>query len=103
MSDAWKEDLSPIGASDSTPERARHLLNRAGFGGPPDKVQRLADMPPEKAVASFIDFKAIDNSHLRPFDHSGIYDPTLTRQARQFIIVGEVLEALIGTAVWGLR
>jgi hypothetical protein len=35
-------------------------------------------MAPEKAVASFIDFRAIDNSHLAPFDHSGIYDRTLT-------------------------
>ena len=78
MTDAWEEDLSPIGASDWTPERALHLLNRAGFGGSPDEVQRLAAMPPEKAVAWFIDFKAVDNSHLPPFDHSGIYDPTLT-------------------------
>jgi hypothetical protein len=78
MTDAWEEDLSPIAASDWTPERARHLLNRAGFGGPPDEVQRLAAMPPEKAVAWFIDFKTIDNSHLPPFEHSGIYDPTLT-------------------------
>jgi hypothetical protein len=78
MTDAWEEDLSPIGASDWTPERARHLLNRAGFGGPPDEVQRLAAMAPEKAVAWFIDYEAIDNSQLPPFDHSGIYDPTLT-------------------------
>jgi Protein of unknown function (DUF1800) len=78
MTEAWEEDLSPIGASDWTPERARHLLNRAGFGGSPDDVARLAAMPPEMAVAWFIDFKAIDNSHLPPFDHSGIYDPTLT-------------------------
>ena len=78
MTDAWEEDLSPIGASDWTSERARHLLNRAGFGGSPDEVARLAEMRPEKAVTSFIDFKAIDNSHLPPFNHSGIYDPTLT-------------------------
>ena len=78
MTDAWEEDLSPIGASDWTPERARHLLNRAGFGGPPDEVARLAAMPPEKAVAWFVDFKAVDNSHLPPFEHSGIYDPSLT-------------------------
>ena len=78
MTDAREEDLSPIGASDWTPERARHLLNRAGFGGPPEDVARLAAMPPEKAVAWFIEFKAIDNSHLPPFDPSGIYDPTLT-------------------------
>ena len=78
MSDAWEEDLSPIGASDWTPEQARHLLNRAGFGGQPAEVERLAAMPPDKAAAWFIDFKSIDNSHLPPFDHSGIYDPTLT-------------------------
>ena len=78
MSDAWEEDLSPIGASDWTPERARHLLNCAGFGGPRDEVARLAAMPPEQAVAWFIDFKAIDDGHLPPFEHSGIYDPSLT-------------------------
>lgn len=78
MTETWEEDLSPIGGSDWTPEGARHLLNRAGFGGPPDEVARLAAMPPEKAVAWFIDFKAIDNSHLPPFEHSGVYDPTLT-------------------------
>jgi hypothetical protein len=78
MTDAWEEDLSPIGALDWTPERARHLLNRAGFGGPPDEVARLAAMPPEKAVAWFIDFETIDNTHLAPFEHSGIYDPSLT-------------------------
>jgi hypothetical protein len=78
MSGAWEEDLSPIGASDWTPEQARHLLNRAGFGGQPAEVERLAAMPPDKAAAWFIDFKSIDNSHLPPFDHSGIYDPTLT-------------------------
>ncbi|MGH6797049.1 MAG: DUF1800 family protein, partial [Roseiarcus sp.] len=78
MSDAWEEDLSPIGASDWTAERARHLLDRAGFGGPPQEVGRLAGMPPEAAVAWFIDFKSIDNSHLPPFEPSGIYDPSLT-------------------------
>jgi hypothetical protein len=78
MSDGWEEDLSPIRTSDWTPERARHLLDRAGFGGPPEEVARLATMPPEDAVAWFIDFKTIDNSNLPPFEHSGIYDPTLT-------------------------
>ena len=33
---------------------------------------------PEAAVAWFIDFKAVDNSHLPPFEPSGIYDPSLT-------------------------
>ena len=35
-------------------------------------------MSPETAVAWFIDFGAIDNSHLPPFDPSGICDPSLT-------------------------
>ena len=78
MTDGWEQDLSSIGPSDWTPERARHLLDRAGFGGPPEEVARLAAMTPEAAVAWFIDFKAIDNSHLPPFEHSGIYDPSLT-------------------------
>jgi uncharacterized protein (DUF1800 family) len=78
MNDGWEEDLSPIGASDWTPERARLLLDRAGFGGVPQEVARLAAMSPEAAVAWFIDFAAVDNSHLAPFDHSGIYDPSLT-------------------------
>jgi Protein of unknown function (DUF1800) len=78
MTEGWEEDLSPIGASDWTPERARHLLDRAGFGGPPAEVARLAAMPPEGAVAWFIDFTAVDNSRLPPFEPSGIYDPSLT-------------------------
>jgi len=78
MTDGWEEDLLPIGASDWTPGRARHLLDRAGFGGTPKEVARLAAMSPEAAVGWFIDFGAIDNSHLPPFDPSGIYDPSLT-------------------------
>ena len=78
MADGWEQDLSSIGPSDWTPERARHLLDRAGFGGPPEEVARLAAMPPEAAVAWFIDFKAIDDSNLPLFEHSGIYDASLT-------------------------
>jgi hypothetical protein len=77
MSDAWEEDLSPIGASDWTRERARHLLDRAGFGGPPEEVARLAAMPPEGGVAWFIDFKAIRRQPSAPVRPFGIYDPSL--------------------------
>jgi hypothetical protein len=78
MKDGWEEDISSISPSDWTPEWARHLLDRAGFGGPPEEVARLAAMTPEAAVAWFIDFNAVDDSHLPPFEHSGIYDPSLT-------------------------
>lgn len=76
--DPWVEDLAPIGDADWTHELARHLLDRAGFGGTPDDVARLAAMSPDAAVRSLVDYQPIDNSHLKPFEHSGIYDPTLT-------------------------
>ena len=75
--DAWLEDLAPIGAADWNYARARHLLDRAGFGGTPDDIARLARMTPEAAVLSLVDYQGIENGQLTPFEHSGIYDPTL--------------------------
>ena len=48
---AWANDLSPIAASDWNYDRAAHLIDRAGFGGTPDEIARLAAMTPERAVA----------------------------------------------------
>lgn len=36
---------------------AAHLLNRAGFGGSPSEIERLADLGLEKAVSEFVDFR----------------------------------------------
>jgi hypothetical protein len=72
---AWTNDLSPIGASDWTPARAAHLLERAGFGGTPADVARLAAMTPRQAVDSLVDYTRVDNSAARPFEESGIWDP----------------------------
>jgi uncharacterized protein (DUF1800 family) len=41
---------------------AAHLLNRAGFGGPPEEIQKLADMGMEQAVASLVDYEKIPDS-----------------------------------------
>ena len=71
------EDLAPISDADWNYARARHLLDRAGFGGTPDDIARLARMTPEAAVRSLVDYQSIDNGHLTPFQHSGVYDPTL--------------------------
>jgi uncharacterized protein (DUF1800 family) len=71
----WTGDLSAISASDWTADRARHLIERAGFGATPDDVARLAAMTPERAVSSLVDYDAIDASALRPFEESGIWDP----------------------------
>ena len=78
MSQPWEDDLSPISASDWTPVFARHLLDRAGFGGTPHDVARLAAMSLQAAVASLVDFATISDADLRDFEHSGIYDATLT-------------------------
>ena len=38
---------------------AAHLLNRAGFGGPPAEIERLVALGPDKAVASLLDYEKI--------------------------------------------
>lgn len=66
----WVGDLSPIGPADWGYDRASYLLDRAGFGGTPEEIQRLAAMTPEQAVAYLVDYEAIDNSRLPAFEHS---------------------------------
>ena len=75
--DAWVEDLSPIGPADWSYQRAQHLLERAGFGGIPEEVERLARMTPEEAVRWLVEYRSGENRQLKPFEPSGIYDPTL--------------------------
>ena len=76
---AWQADLTPIAAADWSYDRAEHLLGRAGFSGTPDEIQRLADLTPEEAVRSLVDYDSIANEHLQPFVHSGFWDETLAR------------------------
>jgi uncharacterized protein (DUF1800 family) len=70
----WANDLSPIAAADWNYERAAHLLERAGFGGTPEEIGRLAAMTPRQAVDALVDFESIKRE-LKPFDESGIWDP----------------------------
>ena len=70
----WVDDLSPITAADWNADRAAHLLERAGFGGTPEDIQRLAAMTPQQAVDSLVEYSRVDNSALRPFDESGVWD-----------------------------
>jgi Protein of unknown function (DUF1800) len=51
--------LSPYVASDSDPfddVKAAHLLNRAGFGGTEDEIQRVKKLGPQRAVEWMLDF-----------------------------------------------
>jgi uncharacterized protein (DUF1800 family) len=72
----WVNDLSPVPAADWSYERAAHLIDRAGFGAPPDEIARLAAMTPAEAVALLVDYHAIPDN-LGPFDPSGVWDPSL--------------------------
>lgn len=73
--DSWAGDLSPISAADWSADFAAHLIERAGFGATPEEIARLAAMTPRQAVDSLVDYEAIDNRGLQPFDESGIWDP----------------------------
>lgn len=88
----WSEDLQPIAAADWNRERAAHLLERAGFGGTPAEVARLAAMTPAQAAHSLVRYRQISNP-LPPFEASGAHDeglepfatsrPAATDQARE--------------------
>ncbi|HVW93006.1 MAG TPA: DUF1800 domain-containing protein, partial [Devosia sp.] len=71
------ENLSPIGAADWTYDRAAHLLERAGFGGTPKDIERLAAMIPARAVDYLVDYERISDNYLPEFEESGFWDPSL--------------------------
>ena len=54
---AWIGDLAPISEADWSPSRAAHLLERAGFGGTPEDVAKLAAMTPDAAVRHLVYFQ----------------------------------------------
>ena len=72
---AWADDLSPVVEADWSYELAAHLLERAGFGGTPEEIQALSDMPVSEAVNRIVDYEAIDASALLDFEESGLWDP----------------------------
>ncbi|MFV1995101.1 MAG: DUF1800 family protein, partial [Verrucomicrobiales bacterium] len=71
--ESWVDDLTPISPADWSYQRAAHLLERAGFGGTPDEIRKLAAMTPEEAVAYLVDFQEVPNVPLPEFEHSGIW------------------------------
>jgi len=55
--------LKPLSKDHWNFAMAAHLLNRAGFGGSPAEIEKLAGLGPDKAVSSLLDYE-------------NIYDPT---------------------------
>lgn len=73
---AWRNDLAPLASTDWNPKRAAHLLERAGFGGTPEEIVRLAALGPQAAVQQLVHYR--DIADLLPgFDPSPIYDAGL--------------------------
>jgi hypothetical protein len=70
---SWANDLTPITQEDWNYQRAAHLLERAGFGGTPEEVQKLTAMSPMEAVNYLVDYESIDDSKLPAYELSPIY------------------------------
>jgi hypothetical protein len=69
----WVNNLEPISAADWNYSRAAHLLERAGFGGAPAEIEKLAAMKPAEAVNYLVEYQKVDATSLPPFERSGIY------------------------------
>ena len=68
--------LQAISESQWNADKARHLLERAGFGGTPQEVARLARMTPAEAVRSLVYYQNTPDP-FTPFEDSGSHDDGL--------------------------
>ena len=58
--------LDPIRDQDWDSRKARHLLNRAGFGLPREWVEKLTDFGVEGSLRYLVDFDAMPDTHAEP-------------------------------------
>jgi uncharacterized protein (DUF1800 family) len=72
--------LAPLAQSEWTYAKAAHLLNRAGFGGTPEDVEKLRAMGPERAIASLFEFTKTPGAPLPEFARP---DPTRFARLQQ--------------------
>ena len=72
--EGWTNDLTPITAADWNYDRAAHLLERAGFGGTPEEIERLARMTPAEAVDMLVNYQGQPDT-APAFEPSPIWDP----------------------------
>ena len=75
--------LKPLSSDQWDYAKAAHLLNRAGFGGPPSEIQNLADIGPDKAVSLLLDYEKIPDP--TPDPDWAKPDPDEIRQFREAI------------------
>jgi uncharacterized protein (DUF1800 family) len=58
--------LEPLPSNRWNFTTAAHLLNRAGFGGSPAEIEKLAALGPEKAVSHLVDYENIPDDTSAP-------------------------------------
>ena len=88
---SWANDLAPIEAKDWNDRRAAHLLERAGFGGTPAEVARLAKMTPAEAVDSLVEYQKVEDTGWPAFEPSGIYPNGHKLVGLDQVVVGGLL------------
>ena len=75
--DYWHDSLKPLENQDWDLSKAKHLLERAGFGGTPEEVEFLFRLGLPKAVEHLVYYENISVIHMPEFDESDIHDPGL--------------------------
>ena len=75
--DYWYDSIKPLENQDWDLSKAKHLLERAGFGGTPEEVEFLFRLGLPKAVEHLVYYENISVIHMPEFDESDIHDPGL--------------------------
>mgnify|MGYP003332075157 FL=1 len=73
----WYGDSNSISNNDWDLSKAKHLLERAGFGGTPEQVELLFNLGLSKAVEHLVHYENISIDNMPEFDESDIHDPGL--------------------------
>jgi len=75
--DYWYGSIKPLENQNWDLSKAKHLLERAGFGGTPEEVEFLFRLGLPKAVEHLVYYENISVAHMPEFDESDIHDPGL--------------------------
>ncbi len=70
-------DFEPVNPIEWDQAKARHLLERAGFGARPEEIAEFAAMTPREAVRRLVYFEGAPEADLPEFDHSGVFEEGL--------------------------
>ena len=73
----WYGNIEPITSQDWDINKAKHLLERAGFGGTPEEIKFLYSLGLSKAIEHLVYYENISVSEMPKFDESDIHDPGL--------------------------